>query len=227
MSLLGRTSGVQLYGPPELMEILSVIFRASETKLNFNFTFVPLELNSKEMIFEDEGMCIYAFPLKHRIKTFGFSIVEKFQRLKIDKNAVSGTNLSNEHLKLLAQGVNFQRIDGSWVYYKDYTLPMPNPRMYSYCSDTKPFEALKTYVEGTTTLYHEATFLNDRKDRAKQTFHSTASDAASLAMEICVRKLLLGHFSSRYANSDQHIQEAQEFFQSVEAVQDGITYEIE
>ena len=227
MSLLGRTSGVQLYGPPELLEILSVIFRASETKLNFNFTFVPLELNSKEIIFEDEGMCIYAFPLKHRIKTFGFSIVEKFQRFKIDKNAVSNTNLSNEHLKLLAQGINFQRIDGSWVYYKDYTLPMPKPRIYSYCSDTKPFAALKTYVEDTTTLYHEATFLNDRKDRAKQTFHSTAADAASLAKEVNVRKLFLGHFSSRYANSDQHIQEARELFQAVDAVQDGKTYEIE
>jgi ribonuclease Z len=104
---------------------------------------------------------------------------------------------------------------------------MPKPRIYSYCSDTKPFAALKTYVEDTTTLYHEATFLNDRKDRAKQTFHSTAADAASLAKEVNVRKLFLGHFSSRYANSDQHIQEARELFQAVYAVQDGTTYEIE
>jgi ribonuclease Z len=227
MSLLGRTTGIQLYGPPELLEILTVIFRASETKLTFNFTFIPLEMKSKEVIYEDEGMCVFAFPLKHRIKTFGFSVEEKFQRLKINKNAVEGSSLSNEHLKLLAQGKDFQRIDGSWVFYKDYTLPPPPSRIYSYCSDTKPFPALKSYTEGTTSLYHEATFLSDKKDRAKQTFHSTAAEAASLAQEIGARKLLMGHFSSRYPNTDQHIIEAKEYFENVEAVIDGVTYQIE
>jgi ribonuclease Z len=227
MSLLGRTTGIQLYGPPELLEILTVIFRASETKLTFNFTFIPLEMKSKEVIYEDEGMCVFAFPLKHRIKTFGFSVEEKFQRLKINKNAVEGSSLSNEHLKLLAQGKDFQRIDGSWVFYKDYTLPPPPSRIYSYCSDTKPFPALKSYTEGTTTLYHEATFLSDKSDRAKQTFHTTAAEAASLAREIGARKLLMGHFSSRYPNTDQHLVEAKECFEHVEAVIDGVTYQIE
>ena len=227
MSLLGRTTGIQLYGPPELLEILTVIFRASETKLTFNFTFIPLEMKSKEVIYEDEGMCVFAFPLKHRIKTFGFSVEEKFQRLKINKNAVEGSSLSIEHLKLLAQGKDFQRIDGSWVFYKDYTLPPPPSRIYSYCSDTKPFPILKSYTEGTTTLYHEATFLSDKSDRAKQTFHSTAAEAASLAREIGARKLLMGHFSSRYPNTDQHLVEAKECFEHVEAVIDGVTYQIE
>jgi ribonuclease Z len=227
MSLLGRTTGIQLYGPPELLEILSVIFRASETTLTFNFTFIPLEMKSKEVIYEDEAMCMFAFPLKHRIKTFGFSVQEKFQRLKINKNAVEGSTLNNEHLKLLAQGKDFQRIDGSWVSYKDYTLPPPPSRIYSYCSDTKPFPALKSYTEGTTTLYHEATFLSDKSDRAKQTFHSTAAEAASLAREIGARKLLMGHFSSRYPNTDQHLAEAKECFEHVEAVIDGVTYQIE
>ncbi len=227
MSLLGRTTGIQLYGPPELLEILLVIFRASETTLTFNFNFIPLEMKTKEVIFEDEGMRISGFPLKHRIKTFGFSIEEKSQRLKINKNAVEGSTLSNEHLKLLAQGKDFQRIDGSWVFYKDYTLPPPPSRIYSYCSDTKPFPALKSYTEGTTSLYHEATFLSDKKDRAKQTFHSTAAEAASLAQEIGARKLLMGHFSSRYPNTDQHIIEAKEYFENVEAVIDGVTYQIE
>ena len=227
MSLLGRTTGIQLYGPPELLEILLVIFRASETTLTFNFNFIPLEMKTKEVIFEDEGMRISGFPLKHRIKTFGFSIEEKSQRLKINKNAVEGSTLSNEHLKLLAQGKDFQRLDGSWVFHKDYTLAPPPSRIYSYCSDTKPFPALKSYTEGTTTLYHEATFLSDKKDRAKLTYHSTASEAASLAREIGARKLLIGHFSSRYPNTDQHLIEAKEYFEHVDAVNDGVTYQIE
>lgn len=227
MSLLGRTTGIQVYGPPELLEILLVIFRASETTLSFNFNFIPLEMKTKEVIFEDEGMRISGFPLKHRIKTFGFSIEEKFQRLKINKNAVEGSTLSIEHLKLLAQGKDFQRLDGSWVFHKDFTLAPPPSRIYSYCSDTKPFPALKSYTKGTTTLYHEATFLSDKKERAKQTFHSTAAEAACLAKEIGARKLLLGHFSSRYPNTDQHLTEAKAYFENVDAVNDGFTYQIE
>ncbi|MFM7596040.1 MAG: ribonuclease Z [Flavobacteriales bacterium] len=227
MSLLGRTSGIQLYGPSALLEILTVIFRASETTLSFNFTFIPLDMNTKEVIFEDDGMRISAFPLKHRIKTFGFSIEEKFQRLKINKNTVMGSNLSNEHLKLLAQGKDFQRLDGSWVMHKDYTIPPSQTRTYSYCSDTKPFPALSDYTQGTTTLFHEATFLSDKKERAKLTFHSTAEEAASLAKVISARKLLLGHFSSRYPDTDQHIEEAKVHFEQVEAVKDGNVYPIE
>jgi ribonuclease Z len=226
MSLLGRTAGVHVYGPPALLDILMVMFRASETKLSFNFTFIPLEMKTKALIFEDEGMRISAFPLKHRIKTFGFQIEEKFQRYKIDKEAISEANLNKEHLKLLAQGKDFQRLDGSWVNYADYTLPMPTPRVYSYCSDTKPFKDQAEYLQGTSTLYHEATFLIDRKERAEQTFHSTAKDAAVMAVASSAKKLLLGHFSSRYGDTIGHVNEAMEIFQNVEAVQDGEVYEV-
>ena len=226
MSLLGRTAGVHVYGPPALLEILMVMFRASETKLSFNFTFIPLEMKTKALIFEDEGMQISAFPLKHRIKTFGFQIEEKFQRYKIDKKAISEANLNKEHLKLLAQGRDFQRLDGSWVKYSDYTLPMPTPRVYSYCSDTKPFKDQAGFLKGTSTLYHEATFLMDRKERAEQTFHSTAKDAALMALASGARKLLLGHFSSRYGDTIGHANEACEIFQDVEAVKDGEVYEV-
>lgn len=226
MSLLGRSAGIQLYGPSELLSILKVIFKASETKLSFNFNFIPLTMTDHQTIYEDDGMKISAFPLKHRIQTFGFCIEEKHQRLKINKQAIIGSDLSNEHLKLLAQGKDFQRLDGTWVRHADYTIQPSKARKYAYCSDTKPFPRLIEFLAGCSTLYHEATFLSDKSERAKETFHTTAAEAGKIANSIGVKRLLLGHFSSRYASTLAHVDEASQFFSSVLAVEDGESYEV-
>ena len=226
MSLLGRSTGIQLYGPPALLPMLKNIFQASETHLSFNFTFIPLTMNNHQLIFEDDGMKISAFPLNHRIATFGFCIEEKHQRLKINKQSIIGSDLTNEHLKLLAQGKDFQRLDGTWVKHSDFTLPPLKARKFVYCSDTKPFPKLEAYLSGCSTLYHEATFLSEKADRAKETYHSTAADAAKLADTLGVKRLLLGHFSSRYASTEGHVLEAKQLFNDVSAVEDGECYEV-
>jgi len=226
MSLLGRTTGIQLYGPPELKNILDVVFNASQTKFEFPFEFFPLENTNKQIIYEDAGLRIFAFPLKHRIKTFGFSIEEIHQKFPLNKEKVEKEGLTNEQRRLLSEGRDFERLDGSWVRYIDFTLAKPTPRIYSYCSDTMPFGKLSEYLEGTTTLYHEATFLKDRKERANETFHSTAEDAGNQAFRTQVNKLLLGHFSSRYTSLEPLEEEAKMVFPSVTAVKDGDCIEI-
>lgn len=226
MSLLGRNMGLNLYGPPELLAILKVLFRESETRLSFNFNFIPLTEKTKAVIFEDEALRIYSFPLKHRIKTYGFSIEEKFQRFKLNKAKAMESNLKQEHFKLLTGGKDVQLMDGTWLRYKDFTLPKPTPRVFSYCSDTITFPEQREYLKDTSTLYHEATFLMDRKKRAKETFHSTALDAATLAKEINVKSLLMGHFSSRYANGLLHVNEAKQVFDDVVSVEDGCVYPV-
>jgi ribonuclease Z len=226
MSLLGRTSGIRLYGPPELKMILDVVFNASQTKFEFPFEFFPLENTCRQMIYEDSGLRIFAFPLKHRIKTFGFSLEEIHQKFPLDKDKVEKDGLTNDQRRLLSEGRDFERLDGSWVRFSEYTLAKPIPRMYSYCSDTMPFGKLNEYLEGTTTLYHEATFLKDRKARANETFHSTAEDAGNQALRAQVNKLLIGHFSSRYTSVDPLVEEAKMVFPNAMAVKDGDCIEI-
>jgi ribonuclease Z len=221
MSLLGRTSGIELFGPPELQNILEVIFNASQTKLDFPFTFHAIIGEEKHLIFEDSGVRIWAFPLRHRIKSFGFQIQEKHQRFALDKRQLELHSVSNEHRKLLAEGCDFQRLDGSWLRHEDFSLPNPKARCYAYCSDTMPFKALTKYLENTTTLYHEATFLKDRKKRANETFHSTAEDAGVQALNSGAKQLLIGHFSSRYTNILELEEEAKQVFTNTTAVKDG------
>lgn len=179
------------------------------------------------MIYEDSGLRIFAFPLKHRIKTFGFSLEEIHQKFPLDKEKVEKDGLTNEQRRLLSEGRDFERLDGSWVRFSEYTLAKPIPRMYSYCSDTMPFGKLNEYLEGTTTLYHEATFLKDRKERANETFHSTAEDAGKQAFRTQVNKLLIGHFSSRYASVEPLEEEAKMVFPNALAVKDGNCIEID
>jgi ribonuclease Z len=221
MSLLGRTSGIDIYGPPELQNILEVIFNASQTRLDFPFTFHAIVGEEKHLLFEDAGMRIFAFPLRHRIKTFGFQVEEKFQRFPLDKRKLELHEVSNEHRKLLAEGCDFQRMDGTWLRYEEFSLPQPDARCYAYCSDTMPFKALTKYLEGTTTLYHEATFLKDRKKRANETFHSTAEDAGLQALNAGVKQLLIGHYSSRYTSILELEEEAKQVFPNATAVKDG------
>jgi len=226
MSLLGRTSGIEVFGPAELENILEVIFKSGQTRLNFPFTFHPIECAAKHIIFEDAGIKIHAFPLRHRITTFGFSIEEKHQRFSLDKKKLEEFNISNEQRKLLARGGDFQRIDGTWIRYNDFAGPKRPVRVYSYCSDTMPFQALDEYLQGTTTLYHEATFMQDQKKRAVETFHSTAEDAAQQALRSGINLLLIGHFSSRYQEIEGFENEARQIFVPTSAVKDGDCFQV-
>lgn len=226
MSLLGRTAGIKIYGPSSLQIILDAMFNASQTHPLFPYEFIAIKTSEKQVVFEDAGVKMSAFPLQHRIETYGFSIEEKWQRFSLDMNRVVDAGLTKEHLKLLATGTSFRLNDGRWIEATYYTKPKPNPRVYSYCSDTKPFSQLSGYLLGTTTLYHESTFLHNLKKRANDTFHSTAKDAAVLAQKIQVKKLLLGHFSSRYDDISLFESEAQTIIPEVYAVRDGDCFSV-
>ena len=226
MNLLGRNQGLKVYGPAPLQTILETFFQLSDTQINFNYEFIPVKMKERTLIFEDTGMRIWAFPLKHRIETYGYSIEEKQLRLKVDKAKAEAFNLQPTHFKFLSQGIDFELMDGTKIDHSDFTLPTHPNRMYSYCSDTAPFEKLASHLTGTTTLYHEATFLESEKARAIQTFHSTAMDGAQIAKSLGVKNLLLGHLSSRYPDGQKHTEEAKTIFQNSETVEDGQTYEI-
>ena len=228
MHLLGRNQGITIYADPALEQILRSMLEYGGYKLSFDLNFVPLQFKEKNLIFEDNLLEIYSFPLRHRIPTCGFQIQEKQKEYRLDSKTIQQhPEIKIEHLHRLKKGENIVLENGTEIDFEDFTFPPRPSYSYAYCSDTAPFEKLPEYINGTTLLYHEATFLSLQKDRAKATFHSTAAQAAEIAQKANVKKLLLGHLSSRYGETETHTTEAQSIFQNSEVVEDENVYFLE
>lgn len=226
MSLLGRENDLTLYGPKGIQEFLETTFKVSETWLNFKIHYVITQAKSPEIIFEDEDIIIQSFPLNHRIACTGFRFDEKVKSRKFDKKLLDKYFITPEEIIDIKNGADYQAPDGNFYPNSEITIePLP-PHSYAYCSDTAPFEKLTEYIRDVNTMYHEATFAEAMKTRAEETRHSTAKQAAQTAKDAGARKLILGHFSTRYPNTSELLLEAQEIFSNVFTADDGICYEI-
>ena len=221
MHLLGRDKRLDIFGPPGLENLIKNMLEAGGHPIQFNLVFHELVPGPSTLIFEDRLIQIEAFALKHRIPTLGYKISEKQKLLNLDKNAISQAGLLIEDLPKLKAGMNIERA-GKVYNYQDYTLPALPSYSYAYCSDTKPALAYLEAIQGCDLLYHEATFTEQHKERAKSTYHSTAQQAAKQAKEANCKHLILGHFSSRYDDTIQHLKEAKTIHDSVLAAEDGL-----
>lgn len=214
MHLLGRQQPLTIYAPKELKQVLDIIHEVSDTKLNYPITWHFTDNKKQELLFEDDKVEVYSFPLKHRIYCTGFLFKEKPFPRKIDKYLLDKYKVSTADINLLKAGDDVINNNGDLVKNADVTLNPPAARSYAFCSDTIYDESLVNYIKEVDLLYHESTFLDDKLDRAKQTFHSTAKQAATIAKLANVKKLLLGHYSARYGNLEQFKIDAREIFEN-------------
>jgi ribonuclease Z len=221
MHLLGRKQPLNVYCPKELKEIMDVIVRVSDTRLNFPINWIFTSNHCPQLIFEDQKVLVYSFPLKHRIFCTGFLFREKPLPRKIDKSILEKLNISFADILRLKAGSDVMNQDGILIKNADATIdPLP-PRSYAYCSDTIYHEELAEIVKDVDLLYHESTFLEDHKERAAKTFHTTAKQAAALAAKARAGTLLLGHFSARYTDLQAFLREAGEVFANCVLATDG------
>ena len=221
MHLLGRKNELTIYGPKELEEIINMIHKHSETYLNYPLNFVYTQNTSKQLIFEDEKVEVYSLPLKHRIATTGFLFKEKPLFRNIDKYKLEKMNVSFAEIHKLKQGLDAIDNNGNIIKNNELTLDPIKQRSYAFCSDTKFFEELSNDIKDVDLLYHESTFLEEKADRAKQTFHSTAKQAAQMAVLANAQKLILGHFSARYGHLEEFLEDAKPIFPNTELATEG------
>jgi ribonuclease Z len=226
MHLLGRKNELTIYGPKELEEIIHTLHKFSETYLNYPLKFVHTQTMEKQLIFEDEKVEVYSFPLKHRVATTGYLFKEKPLSRNIDKYKLEKLNVSFAEIHKLKQGLDAIDENGNLIKNAELTMDPAQQRSYAFCSDTKFFEELARDIKDVDLLYHESTFLEDKKDRAKETFHSTARQAAEMATLANAQKLLLGHFSARYGNLDDFLIEAKPIFSNTELAIEGQTFSL-
>lgn len=218
--LLGRKHPLHVYAPPALKNIIELNLSVSGTKLTFEIVFTPTQNQEKQLLFDEKGLKIYSFPLEHRIPTTGFTFEEQMGLKNIIKQKIQLHDISIEEIKNIKEGKDLIR-DNQKIPNSALTLPEEPLRNYAYCSDTRLNEIYPKLIENTTTLYHETTFTETHKTRAHETFHSTAVEAAQLAQKIAVKKLIIGHFSARYDNEKQHIEEAKRHFTNTYPAIDG------
>ncbi|MGE0568115.1 MAG: ribonuclease Z [Bacteroidia bacterium] len=226
MHLLGRTNPLTIYGPPELPNLINAIHKASDSYLNYEINWVTTKNDKEYLLFEDDKIEVYSFPLQHRIFCTGFLIKEKPYLRKIDKFLMDKNNISIAEINNLRAGKDVKNENGETINNSEVTIDPLKHRSYAYCSDTLYNEEIVKHIQSVDALYHESTFLEDKKDRAKQTYHSTAKQAAQIAKLANVGKLLLGHYSARYGNLELFKEEASTVFLNTELTKEGTVISI-
>ncbi|TDG35729.1 ribonuclease Z [Pedobacter changchengzhani] len=224
MHLNGRTKPMQIFGPPQLLEILEIQFKYSDTNLRYQLDFFPTNTSASEVIFENSDLSVKTIILNHRIPCTGFIFEQKQRQHKLIKDKAD--TISMAYYTLLKKGMDVELPDGKMLLSNDYTTPAEAPRSYAYCSDTLFDERYFPTIKNCDTLYHEATFMNDLLDRANETHHTTALQAGEIAKINHVHKLLIGHFSSRYKTLQMLLEEAQSVFENTELAIEGRTFQL-
>ncbi|MBZ9630087.1 ribonuclease Z [Salegentibacter sp. LM13S] len=218
--LLNRETELHVYGPKGIKEIITLQLKLSNSWTNYPLYFH--ELNSKEpkLIYEDEKISVETIPLIHRVYTNGFLFKEKTGDRKLLINKAVEYNIDVSLYKSLKKGKDVTSEDGELIPNHLVTADPAPTQSYAYCSDTAFNQKMIPQISGATVLYHESTFLEDKADLAFPTKHSTAKEAAQIAKQAGVQKLILGHYSTRYANINLFREEAATIFPEVELADD-------
>ena len=225
MGMLGRSSVLNIYAPKSFRPILDFFMTHFGEGVKYEINFVELEMAEPSVVYENRTVELLAFPLKHRVETFGFIIREKMPPYNVYKEAISRYGLTLAEIGTLKRGEDVVREDCVIPHKEAAYLPY-EPRSYAYCSDTAPFPELSQWVKGVSLLYHEATYPAEMSEMAEKNFHSTTVDAASLAKEAGVGRLIVGHYSSRFPSVDFYLDELREIFPESYLAKDGDVVEI-
>jgi len=227
MHLLGRNKELHIYAPAPLEEILNIQLTASQTELVYPMIFHPIDPNEVAVIYEDEKLTISTIPLDHRIPTCGFLFKEKTGKRKLKKELINSLNIPVKEFVNIKNGGDFIDKNGKIIKNNKITEDPYPIRSYAFCSDTGYNESIIPIIKDVNLLYHEATFTQDKVEVAREKFHSTAVDAATIAKKANVKKLIIGHFSTRYESSDQLEEEARAVFKNTLAASDGKKFPVE
>lgn len=225
MHLQGRNHDLHIYGPTGLDDIITLQLKLSDSILNFQIHFHALLPEQEGVIFDDGQLQVEAICMEHRVPCHGFIFREKPKKRRLIRSKIDG-DISGELIFMLKQGQNVVTHDGRLIESHLVTEDPENQRTYVYCADTRYTEIHLNKIAEADLLYHEATFLIDMETRASETYHSTAFDAARLASKAGVKKLLIGHFSSRYKELDPFLAEAQKAFTNTRLAIEGEIFHI-
>ncbi len=224
--LHGRTEPLQVFCPIGTKEIVEVNLKHSKGQFVYPIEFYEIEDKPSHKIFEDKYIEVHTIPLNHKIATTGFLFVEKPRERNFIKEKIEEYQIPNEVINLIKEGNDFIGLDGKVISYTELTTAPHPQRKYAYCSDTIYDESILPIIQGVDLLYHEATYLHTEELKAQQYWHSTAKQAATIALKANAQCLMIGHYSSRYDNLDELLNEAKSVFSNSMLAIEGRTTEV-
>lgn len=222
LGMLGRMGDLFIYGPAEVGEYVQVIEKLFCQGSPFQMKFQAVDTNNYNLVMEDRSVSVYSLPMKHRVPCCGYLFVEKERSPHIIREMIDFYKIPISKIELIKQGADFVTEEGEVIPNKSLTRPAEPAKRYAYCSDTAFFPKIVPYIEGVDLLYHEATFLEADSARAYETFHSTTKQAASIARDAQVKKLLIGHYSARYIDLLPLEKEARSIFHNTLLANEGM-----
>lgn len=228
MLLQGRTKPLTIFSPNSLSLEKIIRLQLNETQKTLSFTLRFAEVSTKKeshCIFENDDLSVWSLPLQHRLPASGYLFKEKPGQRKMIKEKIEEYDLTIEQIKAIKRGENI-RLNGRIIPAKQLSTPPDPPRSFAYCSDTVYLPHLAKAIKSVNLLYHESTFSSAEKAKAQRTQHSTAAQAATIARDAGVGKLLIGHFSTIYPQLDKLLEEAKAIFPNTYLAEEGRTYRV-
>src|SRR6266487_2921090 len=220
--LMSREHDLHIHAPEPLKQILDLQFSIADTKFPFTIHFHPLK--NEGVIINEDKFCVECFRVYHRIECWGFVIREKKKPRKIDIDRIVHYNIPPVDYEKLKQGEDYITESGEVIKNETVTIPASPAKSYAFCADTIYNENIVNKLRDITLLYHETTYLKNLEERAAVRFHSTTTQAANIASLAKAKKLLIGHFSSKYELLDNFLLETMEVFPDTQLAIEGATY---
>lgn len=224
-ALNGRKAPLNIIGPTGLRSYLEFMWEISKARLSFDVNFTELSEAKPQVLGIFSGLSVTAFPLEHRILTFGYAFEEQQQPAKINPEQIATHELTVEEIKTIKQRQSIFR-NGVAMHYEQFCLPDVPLRSFAYLSDTAYCEHNTFHCQRADLIYHESTYMHDFATLAAERGHATSKEAATFAAKAQVKKLIIGHYSSRYKNLDPLLQEAQSVFPNTALALEGEIHEI-
>jgi ribonuclease Z len=223
-SLLGHQQELHVFGPAPLKEIIDLQLRVADTNLCY-----PLHIHTISepgMLMDTPKISVKCFRTNHRIETYGFVFTEKKRLRKLNPQKAIEYEIPVSFYERLKDGEDYTGKDGTVVKNELVTMAGEAGKIYAYCADTRYDESLLPHIHGADLVYHETTYLDNLRERAESRFHSTSKQAALMAKKAGAKKLLIGHFSSKYATLEEFESEAREVFPDTELAVEGVVYQV-
>lgn len=227
LGILGREKELHIFGPKGIEEITRLQLKISQSHAKYPMTFHELSSSKSEVILDNDKVMVKTIPLNHRVYTNGYLFVEKVKPKKLNIDAINNyPEIDKADYLNIKAGKDVKLSNGTIIPNSELTLPPNPPKSFAFCSDTIYKPDIVPIIEGASLLYHESTFLVDRKDLAKKTKHTTSKEAASIAKQANVKQLILGHYSGRYKNIEVFKEEAKEVFINTELAEPGKIFKV-